>query len=921
MITPELKDALAATRQAPRGADQVRAAERAVLLADEIGEPDGILQARISLVSSRNGVPEDPGDLAMIGWLLTQLDTDVPDQHDRGRILWFGKWAMERVINIPEISLQTAQQMLDDVARRVQAEGFSERPVAQQRTRLALQAGTEAEIDHWLGRWRSAPRDDLADCFACEASLFGEIEAGRDDHEQALISWQPVIVGETSCAEQPHVVLGDAVDSLLRTGRIDDAVAAHQRGWRLTKADPVFAVPMARQLMFDVRAGYTAEAVTRLLPRLDWRDQLPLASEQMYFSGIAAAVLDAGRRIGATPDMIGDEPVDTVIDSCRRTADRIAGQFDSRNATTVISRQLAAATNPTPYQVPIVIPGLVADSAPDDTEDTDAPTDPIDLARRLRARLDDGIAGTDLVDRWQRLRRQPGDDQASEQTWSARAYLDRQLAQHRADADPETAGRLFTEARNAAERAGDKAELFLIEVASLGLTDTPDPDRIAAAHRGVDEMVAAGRPDAAAKALLPLSGAAASADRAGLLTRAAELFDVADDHGWALLSRVHAVQAAELDPDEAAERLGRIQDDATAAGQHYAVVQAMSARAALAAGTGDPETAAADYRAAADHARTHQVGFSLGSGYGLTTVLLDLQDWAGAREVAQDLISRATREADDRVRSYATWLLAIAEQQLGNPTSAAELIESILPAFRRLDGAPLGQALWLLGQALSELGEPGAEAAYVEAADFADAADAPAAALQARYHAGRVAWQHDAYERAAPLLDAVIAAAPELGELDLLIGATRIRANVLADRSVEEAVRTLQALPDRIAELAADSGRLEDLDLTLLTVDVERHSAELYALEGEWQSAFDHLDRAEQQLGDRFEALVEVRADRGRYLADAGRVDEATALLEQVLPQLDPDRRYPATAALCNALARAGREEEAQATWTRHLGE
>lgn len=60
MITPELNEALAAIQQTPRGADRVRAAEQAVLLADEIGEADGILQARIALVSSRNGVPEDP---------------------------------------------------------------------------------------------------------------------------------------------------------------------------------------------------------------------------------------------------------------------------------------------------------------------------------------------------------------------------------------------------------------------------------------------------------------------------------------------------------------------------------------------------------------------------------------------------------------------------------------------------------------------------------------------------------------------------------------------------------------------------------------------------------------------------------------------------------------------------------------------
>lgn len=926
MITPELHEALAAIQQTTRGTDRVRAAEQAVLLADEIGEADGILQARIALVSSRNGVPEDPGDLAMIGWLLAQLDTDVPDEEDRWHILWFGKWAMERVINIPEISLQTAEQMIDDVAARVEAEGYSERPVAQQRTRLALQAGTEEEIAHWHGRWRSATRDGLADCFACEASLLGEIAAADGDHEQALTTWQPVITGEADCAEQPHVVLSDAGDSLIRTGRVEEAVAAHQRGWRLTKTDPVHAVAMARQLMFDVRAGYVAEAVTRLLPRLDRRDQLPLASEQMYFSGIAAAVLEAGQQLGVTPAELDGVPLQTMINDCRRTADRIAARFDDRNKTTVVSAQLAAATDPAPYDLPIIIPGLVADHDVDaDSHAADGPADPVELAGQLRGRVDRGYAGIELLDRWQHLRHdsdddQVADDQESSELWRARGYLDRQLAQRLADTDPDRSRRFFEQAKTAAERGDDPAERFLIEVATLGLADPPDPDRLAAAHRGVDEMVAVGETQAAAKALLPLSGAAEPVERAGLLTRAAELFDVADDHGWALVARIHAVQAGGLAGEDAAERLRRIQADALAGGHDFAAVQAMSARAALVSAD-DPQVAAGVYQEAAAHARAHDVGFGLGAGYGLVTALLDSQDWTEARSAAQQLISQATRERDERVRTYAGWLLAIAEQQLGNPTSAAELIESALPGLRVLDGAPLGQALWLLGQALAELDEPGAEAAYTEAADIADSADAGSAALQARYQAGRVAWLHGATERAEAHLDAVIAGAPELDELDFFIGATRIRANIVAERSLEQAVRSLQNLPQRAAELATRNGRADDLDQTLLTADVGRHIAELYAGQGEWPSALEQLDRVEDLLGDRFETLLQVRADRGRYLAGAGSVDEAGALLADVLPQLDADHRYPATAALCNALAEAGREDDAQEAWTRYLGE
>ena len=925
MITPELTEALAVVDRAEEGPEQVRAAERAVLLADEAGESEGILQARLALVSARFHVPNDPADVALIGWLLTQLDTDVPDEQDRWRILWYGKWAMDRVINIPEVSLSTARQMITDVGMRIAAEGYSERPVAQQWTVLAEMAGTTDERDSWLGRWQVAPRDELADCLACEAALLGSIAAGDDEHEQALDVWSPVISGEETCAEQPHLVLSEAVDSLVRTDHIDAAIAAHQRGWRLTKNDPQFAVAMGRQLMFLVRSGYIREAVDRLLPRLGWQDDLRLSSDRMYFSGIAAAILTAGQRIGATPDLIDGEPAAEAIADLEDTATKIAGRFDDRNGTSVVSEQLARISDPTPYPTVIMIGGLIADH---DEEQTTG-TDPIELADRLRTALDRGADAIDLVDLWERLRNAPQHQaepgQSDQQLWRARAYLDRQLGQHRL-AEPERARAVLDDAAAAAERGADAEQAFLIDVARIGLLPQQtagDPEfdaRWSTALQGVDEMVATGHSETAAKALLGLSGPAAPEERSALLNRAAELFDVAGDHGWALFTRATAIGTA-IDPHDADERLQRIQQQAVDGGHDAAALQALSIRARLAAAAEDPATAGNLYLEADELAGTAGLRFDLGTRYGQVTTLLDLQDWQSAHDAAAKLITEAGRERDLRPRLYGGWLLAIAEQQLGNAVAAAELIEGVLPEMRELEDAPIGQAVWLLGEALAELDEPGAIAAYAEAGDLANAAGAESAALQAYLQAGRQAWLRDESTAARDYLGRVIGRAPGLVELDLYIAAARLNANVTAESSVNDAVAELLGIPAAIDRLVQEHDLGGDFERDLLVADLEDQAADLLAQQGETDAALEHLAHAEELLGDHFEALLSIRADRGRYLAQAGRVDEAAAVLADVLPHVEVASRYQPAAALCNALAAADREDEAQRLWSTYIEE
>jgi len=82
--TREVQDLLDQAQDIPQGAAQVEVLERAVALADEVGDRAMQRTARVALANGYYHVPTTPHEIPVYAWLLRSLDDgDVPEEEAR----------------------------------------------------------------------------------------------------------------------------------------------------------------------------------------------------------------------------------------------------------------------------------------------------------------------------------------------------------------------------------------------------------------------------------------------------------------------------------------------------------------------------------------------------------------------------------------------------------------------------------------------------------------------------------------------------------------------------------------------------------------------------------------------------------------------------------------------------------------------
>ncbi|MDF8263676.1 hypothetical protein [Luteipulveratus flavus] len=949
-VDPEFRRRVAAIEDLPHGTAQVRQSEDALRAAQRTGRFAEELAARLNLSQALYYVPSDPSELTHYTWLRAALErpADV-DEADIRNIMWRLKWALSRMLQMPEVELTTIEEAVEDFGRLLDRYGFRARPLHDALAHLAQERQDGAEVRRRITLMRAESRDEMSDCEACEPSGMASWLAPFDP-AAALEVLEPVVDGGLSCEEEPERSLALHALLSLETGDADTAVRMHRRGWRPSRDRPELATAVARHLVVLVRLGNTDRALDALLPRLAWHDELPLPEERMRFVAAAALTLRSAIAAGIAPEQVDGRPVAQVADELAAEAARIAAAFDRRNGNEGTTRSIAAWLDldqvpVTPTLPPLRIHDRTGASSSDASSTDRHPVAADESRSGLRgSRQTRPARPTGIVEHWAVLERQmdeldPGITgsldawlahrgdlltEVTDEGWLAVSRLDR-AASGTAGAN---ADELLTSAREAAVRAGDEVQVTRVDIAALlqraGSEEGEVRERtIGEARDLADGLAEAGERREAGYAWASIAGSDVASDPASDYARAVDL--LTDQDVPLMLGRLLMTRAAQLvatDPRAATADLDRA-EELPGVRDHWLLGRETSfQRGRLAWSEGDTDTARKLIESSVDEDAGDDVRPTVHRRLVLADVLIDAQDFTALSAQARVLLTAADELGEAHLLALAQRLAGIAALRTGEPLTAAELFEAALPELEPRDHPQLvGSTADQLGHALRQLGDHGgARSAYATAATAYEAAGLLEASGELQFRAGDAAWDAGDLDAAEAHHARARDLGRELGDLGLFLSATRDHAGVVATAGdVQAGLEELDGAEEATIALAKEHGH-DDIDLTAQRSGILLQGANFLATGDDPGAAVVRARSAIDAAVDDEDRLL-ATANLVRFLADDDQVDRAVATMTDIWPQLSAHRlqgaRSQTLPALCNALARAGRDDEADTWWER----
>ncbi|MFD5394185.1 tetratricopeptide repeat protein [Streptomyces sp. NPDC127097] len=727
-------------------------AEELVALAETTGDRQLLLDALLGLIDSYQFTSESGKTLVPFARLLRMWDERPGDFHSRAlhRLHWQFKWIVYSLIGNPDIPLDAVRRWLPDMERHYRMAGHSVRPVRAAEFYLAQHLGDDGRAARLLAEWTAADRDRMSDCLACELNEQGEWQADRGDDERALATWAPVLNGEQSCAEQPHLILALSLVPLLRLGRFDEARRHHLRGYRLARGNGSLVPALARHIEFCALTGNEARGLEILAEHAGYLDSGEEPLSRLQLLSAAALLLRRLTELGHAERPVplpGGAPVTTeqLLARTRETAHDLARRFDARNGTGQVSSWVTARMAGTPFtdRLPLgVRAARLTAGSPAPARSAPAPVPAAEEADGGSADL-----ATLLAEARRRTLSQHPDARAAwravagaaDRTGAALDGSDRaEVTYHAAvDAldDPEAAGILFRRAAEQFEAAGAPGEGAAARARAAyttavsggteqGLAEldavcvelrTLHADGRATARQLTGALLASARVRLGTLQAAPDPAAAADAltDELGALLGLAEEHRAEGPRMWSRIADIccllGGLHAGRGDAPQAAELFARAVElyHEAAVPWYAAEAEARLAEASLALGRPQPAEQAA--RAALDH------GAGLFEPLGCAHLHLILAESLAAtgqddNEVADHALD-ATHWADqadggEGLGAWAQLVLGGALLRLRRHDEAASVLESALPLLQEHHHeGQVVQARWWLGECLTALGD------------------------------------------------------------------------------------------------------------------------------------------------------------------------------------------------------------------------
>jgi hypothetical protein len=359
----EIRAAADAAYALPEGHAKAQRFEALAAQAKEAGDP--LLEAQVLLALSRGheyGAEQDklPVVFGRLLQLLDQFPEAVgPLSHS---IHWQLKWMTTGLLGNPDVPLAVDYRWLDELELRYRQRGYSLRPVHAERALLALDMGDRAAASAQLEASIAAPRDQMADCQACERNDWGRWRAALGDDDGALSYWGPVLDGTVRCTEEPHRVLGLALLPLLRTGQFDEARGAFLRGYSLARRNINLLRSVGQHIEFCALTGNEARGLEILAEHQGWvADRQVDARKRLEFIGGVAVLLRrlTGLGYGSLPvGAAASRTVASLVPALEEELRELCGRYDARNGNSAVSDLVNARLRQEPLvdQLPLGLP-------------------------------------------------------------------------------------------------------------------------------------------------------------------------------------------------------------------------------------------------------------------------------------------------------------------------------------------------------------------------------------------------------------------------------------------------------------------------------------------------------------------------------------------------------------------------------------
>lgn len=907
-VGSDLLEILDSIQHTPAGALRVSAAESALAEARASGSFAAELIARLNVVEAMHYVPATPDMLVHIGWLRQVIDRSelVEDPDTRRHVLWLLKWAPTQMLALPQVALDEVERAVDDLEDVYRRNGHARRPVLGFRARLAKQRGADEEVRRVIAEWTAEPRDDLSDCLACDTAEQG-LAWERTDHARALAAWKPLFDGDQRCTEEPQRVRAHAALLCLDAGDAAAAASHLRAAWEVARSESLNNQAVAYCLVAWTRMGNVDRALPALLDRVGWLDEIATPADRMTWTSAAALVLDAAAAGGIAPDEMAGRPCAEVREEWHRTATDLAGAFDARNGTSYCSDRVADwldldRVSSTPHLPPVRLR----------QDGRNEPRRPAGIAAHADA-LTAALLGFDpavreLLAGWVRHR----DEllaSASPEDEEHVALLDRHAAMQ--SGDPAT---LLDRAEQAARSTGDEVALLRVEAERSSLLDEGDV-RVARLTEIAEDLGGRGRHlDAAAVWRTAARHVEAHDEAERMSLAAAEAARADGDRAREGLAIIEAARYAHASPDHAADLLRRARPLVESEPALQLMADDLEARLLASVGRADDAIELLERSLDADHSPVH----SIASRLLLCDLLTDadrLQDLLG---VSERVVVDAVELEDPVVLALGQRFHGLALIDAGRPAEALELLDAALPVIGEHVPDLLGPLRWAHARALTMLGEPGpARTSYAAAATAFEAAGRRNEAAHAQFQAGGRAWDLEDLGAAEAHYDAAIDFAGGEHDAAVYAEASRLRAIVRRHAGSSEDTAELDAVPGDVRRRMSEWGldeRPGGFSLSILDAQVLRDGANLLAGTGRHEEAAIRMQSAADVWPDDEEAW-HLRAERGLFLAAAGRYDDAEHVIREALGHLGGDRWHQARHQLVqrwvSILDDAGRTEDA----------
>ncbi len=308
-------------------------------------EQDAILQFRARAQTIAFAVACSQMDKALLycAWCASHRELlDEIDNWTRFVFLWNMKMVWHGAYQFPHITLEKIDEISLQMSRLHREYGYNQRPTEFNRFSNQISTGDFEAAAESYSRFLEIPRDDMADCEACEAnSQVGYLARTLRD-QQALEIAKPLLYDGLACAEVPHGTYCELLKPLLRLGDRQRADEYHRTGYAKVRSNPFLLSEAAIHIGYDVYHKEYAQAVSRFERQLPIALETPELSERFCFFTVAEWLMEGMAETEGTRNLRLPGDFELFDESNRydcsalqawfhSQADSLADAFDARN--------------------------------------------------------------------------------------------------------------------------------------------------------------------------------------------------------------------------------------------------------------------------------------------------------------------------------------------------------------------------------------------------------------------------------------------------------------------------------------------------------------------------------------------------------------------------------------------------------------